>query len=49
MMYQRRMWRINLWPNDVDVYEGEHCDNADADEEEEAPQANDESMQNVED
>jgi len=49
MMDQRRMWRTNLGPSDVDGYEGDDGDNADADEEEEASQADDGSTQNVED
>jgi hypothetical protein len=43
------MWRTDLEPSDVDGYEGEDGDNADADEEEEASQADDGSTQNVED
>jgi len=49
MMDQRRMWRTDLGPSDVDEYEGEDGDDTDADEEEEALQADDVSMQNVED
>jgi hypothetical protein len=49
MMDQRRMWRTDLEPSDVDGYEGEAGDDADADEEEEASQADDGSTQNVED
>jgi len=49
MMDQRRMWRTDLKPSDVDGYEGEDGDDADADYEEEASQANDGSTQNVED
>jgi hypothetical protein len=49
IMGQRRMWKTDLGPSDVDGYEGEHCNNADADEEEEALQADDGSTQNVED
>jgi hypothetical protein len=49
MMDQRRMWRCDLEPSDVDEYEGEDGDDADADEEEEASQADDGSPQNVED
>jgi len=49
MMDQRRMWRTDLGPSDVDGYEGEDGDDADADEEEEASQADDGSTQNVED
>ena len=41
--------RFDLGTNDIDRYEGEDGDNADADEEEEAPKANDRSTQNVED
>jgi hypothetical protein len=48
-MDQPRMWRINLGPSDVDGYEGEDGNDADADEEEEASPANDGSTQNVED
>jgi hypothetical protein len=51
MMDQRRMLRIDLAPSDVDGYEGEDGDHvdADADEEKEASQVDDGSMQNVED
>jgi hypothetical protein len=49
MIDLRRMWRPDLEPSDVDRYEGEDGDNADADEEEVASQADDGSMQNVED
>jgi len=49
MMDHRRMWRTDLGPSDVDGYEGEDGDHADADAEEEASQANDGSTQNVED
>jgi hypothetical protein len=49
MMDQRRMWWTDLGPGDVDGYEGEEGDDADADEEAEASQADDGSMQNVED
>jgi len=49
MMDQRRMWGTDLGPSDVDGYEGEDGDDADADEENEASQADDGSMQNVED
>jgi hypothetical protein len=49
MMDQHRMWRIELGPSDVDGYEGEDGNDADADEEEEASQAIDGSTQNVED
>jgi hypothetical protein len=48
-MDQRRMRRTDLGPSDVDWYEGEDGDDADADEEEEALQADDGSTQNVED
>jgi hypothetical protein len=41
--------RFDLGTSDVDWYEGDDGDDADADEEEEASQANDGSMQNVED
>jgi hypothetical protein len=41
IMDQRRMWRTHLEPSDVDGYEGEDGDHADADEEEEASQADD--------
>jgi hypothetical protein len=41
--------RFDRGPSDVDRYEGEDGDDADADEEEEASQADDGSMQNVED
>jgi len=51
MMHQRRMWRTDLGPSDVDGDEGEDGDDADADadEEEEASQVDDGSTQNVED
>jgi hypothetical protein len=49
MMNQRRMWRTDLGPTDVDWYEGEDGDDVDADEEEEASQGDDGSMQNVAD
>jgi len=49
MMDQRRMWRTDLEPSDVDGYEGEDGDDADVDDEEEASQADDGSTQNVED
>jgi len=51
MMDQRRMWRTELGPSDVDEYEGEDGDDtdADADEDEEASQVDDVSRQNVED
>jgi len=41
MMDQRRMWRTDLGPSDVDGYEGEDGDDADAVEEQEASQADD--------
>jgi hypothetical protein len=43
------MRRTDLGPSDVDGYEVEDGDDADADEEEEASQAADGSTQNVED
>jgi hypothetical protein len=49
MMDQRRLWRSDLGPSDVDGYEGEHSYDADADEVEEASQTDDGSRQNVED
>jgi hypothetical protein len=49
MMDQRSMRRTDLGPSDVDGYEVEDGDDADADEEEEASQAADGSTQNVED
>jgi hypothetical protein len=49
MIDQRRAWRTDLGPSDVDGYEGEDGDDADVYEEEEASRANDESTQNVED
>jgi hypothetical protein len=49
MMAQRRMWRTDLEPSDIDGYEGEDGDDADADEEEEVLQADDGSTHNVED
>jgi hypothetical protein len=49
MMDQCRMSRTDLGPSDVNMYEGDDGDDADADEEEEASQADDGSMQNVED
>jgi hypothetical protein len=49
MMDQRRMWRTDLGPSDVNGYEGEDGDDADADEEEEASQADDGSTQNLDD
>jgi hypothetical protein len=49
MMDQRRMWRTDLGPSDVDGYEGEDGDDVDADEEDEASLADDGSTQNVED
>jgi hypothetical protein len=48
-MDQCRMWRTYLGPSDVDGYEGEDGNNADADGEEEASHADDGSTQNVED
>jgi hypothetical protein len=48
-MDQCRMWRTDLGPSDVNGYEGEDGDDADADEEEAASQADDGSTQNVED
>jgi len=48
-MDQRRMWRTDLGPSDVDGYDGEDGDDADADEEEEASHPDDGSTQNVED
>jgi hypothetical protein len=41
MMNQRRMWRTDLGPSDVDGYEGEDGDDAAAGEEEETSQADD--------
>jgi hypothetical protein len=41
MMDQRRMWRTDLGPSNVDEYEGEDDDDADVDEEEEASQTDD--------
>jgi hypothetical protein len=41
--------RFDLGTSDVDGFEGEYGDDADADEEEEASQADDGSTQNVED
>jgi len=35
MIDQRRMWRIDLGPSDVEGYEGEDGDDADADADEE--------------
>jgi len=49
MMDQCRMCRTGLGTSDVDGYECEDGDDADTDEEEEASQANDGSMQNMED
>jgi len=49
MMDQLRMRRTDLGPSDVDRYEGEDGDDADADEEEEPLQADEGSTQNVED
>jgi len=43
------MWRAVLGPSEVNRYEGEYGDDADADEEVEAAQANDGSTQNVDD
>jgi hypothetical protein len=48
MMDQRGLWRICPGICDADRYEREDGDNADADEEEEALQADDGSMHNVE-
>jgi len=48
MMDQGRMGRTDLGPSDVDGYEGEDGNYADANEEEEASQADDGSTQNVE-
>jgi hypothetical protein len=41
MMVQPRIWRPDLGTSDVNRYEGEDGDNADADKEEEALQADD--------
>jgi hypothetical protein len=49
MMDQRRMWRTDLGPSDINGYGGEDGDDVDADVEEEASQADDGSTQNVED
>jgi len=49
MMDQRRMWRTEGIVCEVDRYESEHGDDADADEEEQASQADDVSMLDVED
>jgi len=49
MMDQRTMWSTELGTSDVDEYEYKDGDDADPDVEEEASQANDGSMQNVED
>jgi hypothetical protein len=43
------MWRTDLGRSDVDGYEAEDGNNADADEEEEASQPNDGSTPDVED
>jgi hypothetical protein len=48
-MDQRRMRRTDLGTSDVDGYECEGGNDADTDEEEEASQPDDGSMQNVED
>jgi len=45
----RELERFHLRMSDVDAYEGEDGDDADVNEEEEAPQADDGSIQNVED
>jgi hypothetical protein len=49
MMDQFRMWRTDLGRIDVDGYEGEDGNDADADEEEETSQPNDGSTPDVED
>ena len=49
MMDQRRMWRTDLGTSDVNGYECKDGDDADTAGEEEASQADDGSMQNVED
>ena len=49
MMDQRRMWRTDLGPSDVDGYEGEDGDDADVNKEEEASQADNGLTQNVDD
>jgi hypothetical protein len=49
MMDLHRMWSAVLGPSEVNRYEGEYGDDADADEEVEAAQANDGSTQNVDD
>jgi len=49
MIDQCRMWRTDLGPSDVDGYEGEDGNDADADEEEDASQGDDGSTQNEED
>src|SRR5882757_5196150 len=49
MLDQCRIWRTDLGRSDVDRYEDKDGDNVDADEKEEASQADDESMQNMED
>jgi hypothetical protein len=48
MMDQRRMCTTHLGPSDVERYENEDGDNADADEDEAGSQADDRSTQNVE-
>jgi len=48
MMDQCRMWSTNQGTSDVDGYECDDGDNADMDAEDEASQADDGSMQNVE-
>jgi hypothetical protein len=47
MMDQRRMWRTDLGPSDVDGYEGEDGDHADVDDKKAASQADDGSTQNM--
>jgi hypothetical protein len=49
MMDQHRIWRTDLGTGDVDGYVCEDGDNADRDEDEDAPQADDGPTQNVED
>jgi hypothetical protein len=49
LMDQLRMWRTDLGPSDVNGYEGENGDDADGDEEDEAPQADDGSTETMED
>ena len=49
MMDQLRMWRTDLGTSGVNRYEWKDCDNAGTDAEAEASQADDGSMQNVED